>query len=259
MLNRAQLKAEAKSITKGAAVSAYVFTLIYLVITFVLNMILEFATGSTAAELSTVLEMEIPFPTLGLPPLMVTFLSILISLVTVVLSAGYLLYNMGVRKGRTMPYATMFDGFTFVGKIIILEILVFVYVFLWSLLFLIPGIIAGYRYRFALYNLCENPQISPSEALRMSKAQTRGHKWELFVLDLSFLGWNILCGLTLGILSIWIMPYIQQTDIGYFEACKKSSGIGYIPPADDGEFHSDDRFSGGNHGDDSTRSYDPER
>ena len=88
MFNRVQLKAEAKSITKNAAVSAYVFTLIYLVITFVLNMILEFATGSTAAELSTALEMEIPFPTLGLSPLMVTFISILISLVSMVLSAG---------------------------------------------------------------------------------------------------------------------------------------------------------------------------
>ena len=256
MFNRVQLKAEAKTITKNAAVSAYIFTLIYLVITFILSMILEFATGSTAAELSAVMEMEIPFPTLGLSPLMVTFLSILISLVSMVLSAGYLLYNMGVRKGRTMPYATMFDGFTFVGKIIILQILVGVYVFLWSLLLFIPGIVAGYRYRFALYNLCENPQLSPSEALNMSKAQTRGHKWELFVLDLSFLGWNLLCGLTLGILSIWIMPYIQQTDIGYFEACKKASGVGYVPPTDDGQFHSDDRFSDGG---DSTRSYDPER
>ena len=259
MFNRVQLKAEAKSITKNAAVSAYVFTLIYLVITFILSMILEFATGSTAAELSAVMEMEIPFPTLGLSPLMVTFLSILISLVSMVLSAGYVIYTIGVRKGRTMPYATMFDGFTFVGKVIILQILVGIYVFLWSLLLFIPGIVAGYRYRFALYNLCENPQLSPSEALNMSKAQTRGHKWELFVLDLSFLGWNLLCGLTLGILSIWIMPYIQQTDIGYFEACKKASGVGYVPPADDGQFHSDDHFNDSFGGDSSTRSYDQER
>lgn len=256
MFNRVQLKAEAKSITKGAAVSAYVFTLIYLVINWILTLVLEFATGSTAAELSAVLEMDIPFPTLGLSPLVVTFLSILISLVSMVLSAGYVLYTMGVRKGRVMPYSSLFDGFTFVGKVILLQILVGIFVFLWSLLFFIPGIVAAYRYRFALYNLCENPQLSASEALNMSKAQTRGHKWELFVLDLSFLGWNLLCGLTMGILSIWIMPYIQQTDIGYFDACKKASGVGYVPPADDGQFHSDDRFSGG---DDSTRSYDPER
>ena len=82
MFNRVQLKAEAKSITKAAAVSAYVFTLIYLVINWVLTLVLEFATGSTAAELSAVLEMDIPFPTLGLSPLVVTFISILISLIS---------------------------------------------------------------------------------------------------------------------------------------------------------------------------------
>ena len=255
MLNRVQLKAEAKSITKGAAVSAYVFTLLYLVISYVLTGISELATGSTAAELSYYLDMEIPFPTLGLSPLMVTFISILITLVSTVLSAGYVIYHLGVRKGKTMPYATLFDGFTFVGKIIILQILIAVFTFLWSMLLFIPGIIAAYRYRFALYNLCENPQLSPSEALNMSKAQTRGYKWQLFVLDLSFLGWNILCALTLGILSIWIMPYIQQTDIGFFEEIKRRSGVGYIP-TDDGQFHYDDRFDQG--GDDH-RTYDPER
>lgn len=252
MLDRIKLKAEAKSITKGAAVSAYLFTLIYLLIDFALGLVLEFATGSTAAELSAVLEMDIPFPTLSMPPLMVSFISILISLISMLLSVGYILYTMGVRRGRTMPYATLFDGFAFVGKVIVLEILIFVFTFLWSLLLFIPGIIAGYRYRFALYNLCENPRLSASEALNMSKAQTRGYKWQLFVLDLSFIGWSLLCGLTMGILSIWIMPYIQQTDIGFFEEIKRRSGIGYMP-TDDGQFHHDDRF------DDGTRRYDPER
>ena len=256
MLNRVQLKAEAKTITKGAAVSAYVFTLIYLVISFVLTGISEFASGATAADLSMMLDMEIPFPTMGLSPLMGTFISILIALISTVLSAGYVIYHLGVRKGRTMPYATLFDGFTFVGKIIILQILIAVFTFLWSLLLFFPGIIAAYRYRFALYNLCDNPQLSPSEALNMSKAQTRGYKWQLFVLDLSFLGWNILCALTLGILSIWIMPYIQQTDIGFFEEIKRRSGVGYMP-TEDGQFHRDDRFEQGGGTDQNT--YDPER
>ena len=136
---------------------------------------------------------------------------------------------------------------------ILLQIVMGIFVFLWSMLFIIPGIVAGYRYRFALYNLCDNPSIGVMEALNMSKAQTRGHKWELFVLDLSFIGWSILCSLTLGILSIWIMPYMQQTDIGYFEAIKRMSGIGFHEPEDDGQFHSDDRFDGG------PASYDPER
>ena len=68
---------------------------------------------------------------------------------------------------------------------------------------------------------------------------------DLFVLDLSFLGWSFLCVLTMGILSIWIHPYIQQTDIGYFQQIKTAKGIGWFPPQDpldDGQFHPQDPF-----------------
>ena len=259
MLDRVQLKLEAKAITKNARVSAYLFTLLYLVIILVLEGLDWLASGGIMAEYAylygdlEIMEALQYVPRLSLPPLAVTFISIVISLVSAVLGTGYILYTMNVRKGLETPYATLFDGFLFAGKVILLQIVMGIFVFLWSLLFIIPGIIAGYRYRFALYNLCENPGIGVMEALNMSKAQTRGHKWELFVLDLSFIGWSILCSLTLGILSIWIMPYMQQTDIGYFEAIKRMSGIGSHKPEDDGQFHSDDRFDGG------PASYDPER
>ncbi len=249
MLDRVQLKMEAKAITKNARVSAYLFTLLYLAIGLVLDSLDWLTSGSS--DVLVYMETYMPevdvsfYPTspLSLPPVVSGFISIVVSLVAVVLSAGYILYAMSVRKGLETPYATMFDGFLFAGKIILLSIVQYIFIFLWSLLFIIPGFIAGYRYRFALYNLCENPEMGVMEALNMSKAQTRGHKWELFVLDLSWIGWNILCTLTLGILSIWIAPYIQQTDIGYFQAIKEMSGIGYQPPRDD-QFHSDDRFDG---------------
>ena len=262
MLDRVQLKYEAKAITKNAAVSAYLFTLLYLAIGLVISGIDWLISGAPQTQLVSYAEnyvpefsmyLELTQPVLHLPTVVAGFLSIVLSLVSIVLSAGYILYTMSVRKGIVTPYSTLFDGFLFVGKVILLQIVISIFVFLWSLLFVIPGIIAGYRYRFALYNLCENPNMGIMEALNMSKVQTRGHKWELFVLDLSFLGWNILCALTLGILSIWIMPYIQQTDIGYFEAIKQMSGVGYQPPRDDGEFHEDDRFGGG------PSDWDPER
>ena len=252
MLDRVQLKYEAKAITKNAKASAYVFTLIYLAIGLVLDGIDYLVSGSPQAEVYGYLADYMPEaavylrgtePILHLPAPAVWFVSIVVSLVAVVLSAGYILYAMSVRKGIVTPYSTMFDGFLFAGKVILLSIVQNIFIFLWSLLFFFPGIIAAYRYRFALYNLCENPEIGVMEAINMSKAQTRGHKWELFVLDLSWLGWRILCSLTLGILSIWITPYIQQTDIGYFEAIKQSSGIGYQPPRDE-EFRADDRFDG---------------
>ena len=138
-----------------------------------------------------------------------------------------MLYHLGVRRGEEMPYATLFDGFGFIGKLILLNIVITLYVFLWSMLLIIPGIIAGYRYRFAVYNLCENPDMGVMEAISMSKAQTAGYKGDLFLLDLTFIGWNLLCSLTLGILSIWIAPYIIQTNIGYFQEIKRIKGIGW--------------------------------
>lgn len=254
MLDRVQLKYEAKAITKNAKESAYVFTLIYLAIGLVLDGIDYLVSGSPQAEVYGYLADYMPEaavylrgtePILHLPAPAVWFVSIVISLVTAVLGAGYILYTMNVRKGLITPYTTLFDGFLFAGKIILLEIVQYIFVFLWSLLFIIPGIIAGYRYRFALYNLCENPEMGVMEALNMSKAQTRGHKWELFVLDLSFLGWMLLCGLTLGILSIWVQPYILQTNVGYFQQIKAAKGIGWTPRGPEGEdhtFHPNDPF-----------------
>ena len=258
MPNRIELKKSARATTRSARVSAYVFTLIYLVLTAVLNGVnsymlpsdqLVIFTGDRFIRVSEYL----PFSHPPFPAFAVLFVSVLVWLLSSVLAAGWVLYHQGVRRGQTMPYSSLFDGFGFTGKIILLHLVMGLFVFLWTLLLVIPGIIAIYRYRFALYNLCENPGIGVMEALNMSKAQTRGHKWELFVLDLSFIGWSILCSLTLGILSIWIMPYMQQTDIGYFEAIKRMSGIGSHKPEDDGQFHSDDRFDGG------PASYDPER
>ena len=112
---------------------------------------------------------------------------------------------------------------------------------LWSLLLVIPGIIAIYRYRFALYNLCENPELGVMDALRLSQQQTMGFKLDLFVLDVTFIGWGLLCGLTLGILSIWIQPYIQQTDLAYFDAIRAAKGMNGEAAEDDG-FRPDDRF-----------------
>ena len=258
MLNRIELKRGAKALTKSARVSAYRMTLIFLLIQAALTLAEDYV-GANEGVWVQVGDMEILFRSSYLfshpafPTPVVLFVSVFVWLLGCVLSAGWTLYHLGVRRGEVMPYDTLFEGFGFAGKIILLNVLIGVFVFLWACLFIVPGIIAAYRYRFALYNLCENPEIGVMEALNMSKVQTRGHKWELFVLDLSFIGWNILCGLTLGILSIWITPYIQQTDIGYFEAIKQMSGVGYQPPRDDGEFHQDTRFDGG------PSDWDPER
>ena len=92
------------------------------------------------------------------------------------------------------------------------------YTFLWSLLFIIPGIVKAYEYRMIPYLLAENPQMSKEDAFAASKQMMDGQKWRTFVLDLSFFGWILLSGLTCGILSIfYVNPYMFSTEAALYE------------------------------------------
>ena len=171
LIDRKQLKQDMKDLLADAQVSPRSMTVLYLGLSLVLSMVDTLAGNSG---------------------LLSTFLTILTSLLGMVLSAGFVLYCMAIRRGERAEFLTLFDGFSFVGKLIGLNIVMYFFITLWSMLFVVPGIIAAYRYRFALYNLYENPGISVFEALNMSKRQTYGYKSQLFMLDLSYLGWTLL-------------------------------------------------------------------
>ena len=172
-IDRRALKAQTRETLHSAQVSPKLFTALYLALVLALNVVDSF-TGNGA---------------------LATFASILVTLLAVVMDAGFVLYCMAVRQGERAEYLALFDGFSFAGKIIALNIVKWFFIILWSMLFTIPGIIAAYRYRFALYNLCENPEISVFEAMNMSKRQTLGYKLQLFQLDLSYLGWLFISSL----------------------------------------------------------------
>lgn len=243
MPDRIQIKEEAKQVVRGARVNAYLVTLIVLAVTGLLEALDSYVGASRTVDQVAELygqQAAVMLPAFPeFPVLLMAFVAAVNWLAQVIINAGWSIYHLGVRQGKEMPYGCLLDGFAFLGKLILLNIVMGIFVYLWSLLFLIPGIIAQYRYRFAIYNLCENPEIGILEAINMSKAQTAGFKGTLFVLDLSFLGWSILCWLTLGILNIWIAPYREQANVGYFQEIKKIKGIGYQPPQDGGE---DDEF-----------------
>ena len=93
-------------------------------------------------------------------------------------------------------------------------------IFLWSLLFVIPGIIKTYEYLMVPYILAENPQIDSRRAFRMSRDMMKGEKWDAFVLELSFLGWMILGALACGIGSLFLAPYLQATFVELYEVLK---------------------------------------
>ena len=99
-----------------------------------------------------------------------------------------------------------------------------IFLILWSLLFLIPGIIKSYSYRLVPYILAEDPDISGTEAITRSRQMMNGHKWRTFVLDLSFILWDLLSAITFGVVGIfYVGPYKMQTDAELYRAIKAQS------------------------------------
>ena len=170
LIDRKRLKAETRELLGTARVSPRGMTALYLGLAMALST-LDYLAGGGNAVLTTLL--------------------------TAVLGAGFSLYCMAVRRGERAECLTLFDGFSFVGKLIALNVVESLLIILWSMLFVIPGIVAAYRYRFALYNLYENPGIGVMEALDMSKRQTWGYKSQIFALDWSYFGWLMLASLPL--------------------------------------------------------------
>ena len=98
--------------------------------------------------------------------------------------------------------------------------LVGLFTFLWSLLFVIPGIIKSFSYSQTMMIVAENKGISAREAINRSKAMMDGRKMDYFVLGLSFIGWGLLCCITLGIAAIWVGPYAQATMVNFYNDIK---------------------------------------
>jgi len=117
-------------------------------------------------------------------------------------------------------FENLFDGFKNFSTSLIAQILTVIFVFLWSLLLIIPGIIASYRYSMVFYILSDNPETSAMEALNSSKEMMLGSKWKLFCLHLSFIGWGILGLFTLGIGYLWLTPYIYCSTANFYENSK---------------------------------------
>lgn len=110
------------------------------------------------------------------------------------------------------------------GGNMVLMFLIALYTYLWSLLFVIPGIVKGYAYSLAVYIKSENPNISASKAIDLSKRMTDGHKMDLFVLDLSYIGWFFLSACTLNILGIlYVFPYYHAAKAFAYEEIKEDA------------------------------------
>lgn len=184
-MNRAELKAKAKEQIKGKIGILLVISLVI----------------AALSALVTLVVGLIPYVGKVIAPLVVAP-AFSLSLVRVML---------GITAGTEPKVGDAFCGFDDYWSALKLHLLSGLYIFLWSLLLVIPGIIKTYAYSMSVYILAENKGKSARECIKESVAMTMGYKVDLFVLGLSFIGWGLLSCITFGIALIWVMPYMQAT------------------------------------------------
>ena len=130
---------------------------------------------------------------------------------------GYAKFNLSLTDHKPASFAQLFSEFHRFGAGFFMQLLRSIYTFLWSLLFVFPGIYAAYGYAMTPYILLENPEMTANEAITKSKELMDGNRWRLFCLEISFFGWALLVALlTFGIGSLWLKPYMEASFAAFY-------------------------------------------
>lgn len=210
ILNRPAIKAEAKSFI-GQNARWWKMTLATIAIYLISG------GFSIYVNIATVINRDDPPTTVGYSSSIITLLLIPF---TIAASGYYLNHIRGFNPEWKSLYKEGIDNY---GSYLVTGVLVNAFTVLWSLLFVVPGIIKAIAYSQAKYVIHDNPRLKGKEAIEISKRMTNGFKGDLFSMYLSFIGWYILVGLTGGILSIYVTPYVETTAAMYYENLKRYS------------------------------------
>ena len=133
-----------------------------------------------------------------------------------VVGVGYARFNLELVDHNHAGFEHLFQYFPYWSNAVCTRLLKSVYILLWSLLLIVPGIIASYSYAMTEYILAEHPEMTAGEAIAASKEMMSGNRWRLFCLQFSFIGWAILCAFTLGIGNLWLRPYEQAATAAFY-------------------------------------------
>jgi len=194
-MNRTELKALAKEQIKGKIGKLFVINFIIVLVSFGASFICSL----------------IPFVGSILPSVFVS----------APFALSMIMIYLTIASGNDINVSDAFSGYNNFWGAFKVNFLVGLFTALWSLLFVIPGIVKSYSYSMAMYILAENPEMGALDAITKSRKMTDGHKMELFVLGLSFIGWSILVAVTFGIAAIWVVPYAQTTYANFYKKLKE--------------------------------------
>lgn len=230
MKSNATLKAEAKETLQGRWKEAVLINLIPTVITIVIALIFLaliavpayfiFNNSDVLQSATSNLNTEVNLGGSGGPSFAGGIIATLFSV-----GISWTFLDVFRRQKLTIePLKDAFRGFQapYGIGIVVIYLLTAIFTFLWSLLFIIPGIIKGYAYSqayFIYYDDYRKTGVAPGyrDAITKSRQLMDGHKGQLFLLDLSFIGWHILCLFTLGIGYLWLTPYILTTKVAFYD------------------------------------------
>lgn len=130
---------------------------------------------------------------------------------------SYTVMFLDFKRKENLTVSKLFVGFNEFGRIFLTMLLGYVYITLWTFLFVIPGFVKAYSYAMTPYVLRDDPQIRYDSAISRSMKLMKGHKLQLFLLDLSFIGWVILSCCTLGIGFLFLLPYVNTAHAHFYE------------------------------------------
>ena len=151
-----------------------------------------------------------------------SFLAIVSIIIAGPMALGYTSFSLNISRNKEAMVEDVFSGFQNFGTSLGAYLLMLIFIFLWSLLLIIPGIIAALSYSMTFYILADDPSIKPMDAIDKSKAMMQGNKWKYFLLNIRFIGWAILCLFTFGIGFLWLIPYIQISVAKFYDDIKQS-------------------------------------
>lgn len=155
-----------------------------------------------------------------------TYWGIIVFIIGGAVELGVCSFHTRLNLGLKPEFASLFERFGIFFKALGLRLFMLLFIILWTMLLVVPGIIAVYRYSMAAYLMAEYPDMGIREAVNRSKELMKGNKGRLFCLDLSFIGWWLLSSLTFGILGLWITPYWNTARAAfYLELTGKPFGL----------------------------------
>lgn len=221
-MNRSEIKAKAKEVIKGRLWDFWKGYLVLSLIIWVIAAALELLFNVSSAT-GCLYSLEVAGKTMCYATkadLLLEIISVLVTFVTAFLTLGFVFYTMKYARKESLELNDIFRFKKAWLPTFLLVFFISLFTSLWSLLFIIPGIIASFAYTMSQYIYCDK-ELKPLECIKSSKEMMKGYKFDYFKFNLSFVGWIILGVFTFGLLYIWLIPYMSTADVLYYDELKK--------------------------------------